>query len=253
MILHLYFARRFALAFTYVLGGFLILFVLLDFIEQMRRFRGLDVTLSQKAHLVALYVPSALYQLLPLITVLCSIMLFLSLARSSELVVTRAAGRSALRALYGPILTSLVIGLLAVTIVNPIVAGTQKKHELLSSSFFTSRVSAVSVSSTGLWLRQGDDQAQTVIHAKRGNLDGTRLFDVALYEFDLSGKATRRIAATTATLEDGFWHLINAKEWQLEIGGNPEAEARDTVYFPMACAIKASQRSWFFTPARRFR
>ena len=53
MILHLYFARRFALAFTYVLGGFLILFVLLDFIEQMRRFRGLDVTLSQKAHLVA--------------------------------------------------------------------------------------------------------------------------------------------------------------------------------------------------------
>ena len=225
MILHLYFARRFALAFTYVLGGFLILFVLLDFIEQMRRFRGLDVTLSQKAHLVALYVPSALYQLLPLITVLCSIMLFLSLARSSELVVTRAAGRSALRALYGPIITSLVIGLLAVTIVNPIVAGTQKKHELLSSSFFTSRVSAVSVSSTGLWLRQGDDQAQTVIHAKRSNLDGTRLFDVALYEFDLSGKATRRIAATTATLEDGFWHLINAKEWQLEIGGNPEAEA----------------------------
>ena len=91
MILHLYFARRFALAFTYVLGGFLILVVLLDFIEQMRRFRGLDVTLSQKAHLVALYVPSALYQLLPLITVLCSIMLFLSLARSSELVVTRAA------------------------------------------------------------------------------------------------------------------------------------------------------------------
>jgi len=65
MILHLYFARRFALAFTYVLGGFLILFVLLDFIEQMRRFRGLDVTLSQKAHLVALYVPSALYQTAP--------------------------------------------------------------------------------------------------------------------------------------------------------------------------------------------
>ena len=42
MILHWYFARRFALAFSYVLGGFLILVALLDFIEQMRRFRGLD-------------------------------------------------------------------------------------------------------------------------------------------------------------------------------------------------------------------
>ena len=48
MILHWYFARRFALAFSYVLGGFLILVALLDFIEQMRRFRGLDVTLGQK-------------------------------------------------------------------------------------------------------------------------------------------------------------------------------------------------------------
>ena len=32
MILHWYFARRFALAFSYVLGGFLILVALLDFI-----------------------------------------------------------------------------------------------------------------------------------------------------------------------------------------------------------------------------
>ena len=225
MILHLYFARRFAVAFAYVLGGFLVLVVLLDFIEQLRRFRGMEITLSQKTHLVVLNVPATLYQMLPLVTVLCSIMLFLNLARSSELVVTRAAGRSALRALYGPILTSLLIGLIAVAIINPIVAGTQKKYEQLLSSFFSSRVSAVSVSSTGLWLRQGDDPAQTVIHAKRSNLDGTRLFDVALYEFDLSGQATRRIAATTATLGDGFWNLINAKEWQLELRGNPEAEA----------------------------
>ena len=129
MILHLYFARRFALAFTYVLGGFLVLVILLDFIEQLRRFRGMEITLSQKAHLVALNVPATLYQMLPLVTVLCSIMLFLNLARSSELVVTRAAGRSALRALYGPILTSLLIGLIAVAIINPIVAGTQKKYE----------------------------------------------------------------------------------------------------------------------------
>jgi len=136
MILHLYFARRFALVFTYVLGGFLVLVILLDFIEQLRRFRGMEITLSQKAHLVALNVPATLYQMLPLVTVLCSIMLFLNLARSSELVVTRAAGRSALRALYGPILTSLLIGLIAIAIINPIVAGTQKKYEQLLSSFF---------------------------------------------------------------------------------------------------------------------
>ena len=225
MILNLYFARRFAVAFLFVIGAFSVLILLLDFIEHLRRFRGKEVAFGKIVQLVVLNVPATLYQMLPLVMVLCSIMLFLSLARSSELIVARAAGRSALRALTGPLLTSLTIGILAVVVVNPIVASTQKQYETLASSFFSSQVSTVSISANGLWLRQGNDKAQIVIHAERANLDGTQLYDVALYEFDLSGKATRRVAAQTATLREGHWNLLNVKEWPLQSGGNPEADA----------------------------
>ena len=225
MILNLYFARRFAVAFLFVTGAFSVLILLLDFIEHLRRFRGKEVAFGKIVQLVVLNVPATLYQMLPLIMVLCSIMLFLSLARSSELIVARAAGRSALRALTGPLLTSLTIGILAVVVVNPIVASTQKQYETLASSFLSSQISTVSISANGLWLRQGNDKAQIVIHAERANLDGTQLYDVALYEFDLSGKATRRMAAQTATLREGHWNLLNVKEWPLQSGGNPEADA----------------------------
>ena len=225
MILHIYFARRFGIAFLFVTGAFLVLVVLLDFIEQLRRFSGVDVAFRKILHLVMLNVPATLYQMLPLIMVLCSIMLFLSLARSSELIIARASGRSAVRSLTGPLFTALIIGIFSVLVLNPIVAATQKQYETLLSSFSSKKVSTVSLSANGLWLRQGDGQAQTVIHAQSANLDGTQLFNVALHEFDLSGKATRRVAAKSATLKEGYWDLLNVKEWQLQLGGNPEADA----------------------------
>ena len=250
MILHLYFARRFGIAFLFVTGAFSVLIVLLDFIEQLRRFRGYDVAFGKILQLVTLNVPGTLYQMLPLIMVLCSIMLFLSLARSSELIIARAAGRSAVRSLTGPLLTALAIGVFAVMIINPIVAATQKQYETLLSSFSSSQMSTVSLSANGLWLRQGDDQAQTVIHAERANLDGTQLFEVALYEFDLSGKAIRRIAAEMATLRKGHWDLLNVKEWQLQLGGNPEANAHEMRQYKIPTELtKEHIHDSFGTPA----
>jgi lipopolysaccharide export system permease protein len=250
MILHLYFARRFSTAFLFVTAAFSVLIVLLDFIDQLRRFRGNDVPFGNILHLVTLNVPATLYQMLPLIMVLCSIMLFLSLARSSELIIARAAGRSAVRSLIGPLLTALAIGIFAVLVLNPIVAATQKQYEILFSSFSSKRVSPVSLSASGLWLRQGDGEAQTVIHAQRANLDGTQLFDVALYEFNLSGKAMRRVSAETATLRDGYWDLLNVKEWQLQLGGNPEADANQMNKYKISTELtKEYIHDSFGTPA----
>ena len=96
MILHLYFARRFLYSFFLVTGCFLIILVLMDLIEQVRIFEGLNVSWAHKMRIVLLNVPAALGEILPLIMILATVALFVSLARSSELVVTRAAGRSGL-------------------------------------------------------------------------------------------------------------------------------------------------------------
>ena len=124
MILHLYFARRFFMSFLIITGVLAALVMLVDGVDQARRFADDDVGWDQVLGMTLLHMPQTINMILPLIMILATVALFIGLARSSELVVTRAAGRSALRALVAPVVVALIIGTLAVAFLNPIVAAT---------------------------------------------------------------------------------------------------------------------------------
>ncbi|WP_050930959.1 LPS export ABC transporter permease LptG [Aestuariivita boseongensis] len=227
MILHLYFARRFLFSFFSVMAAFLTILMLVDLIEQVRDFEGLDVSFAQMMQIVLLNAPTAISEILPLIMILATVALFVSLARSSELVVTRAAGRSGLRALLAPIAVALVIGIIAVTMLNPIVAATSAQSERLSELYRTGDTSALSISEEGLWLRQGSSRGQTVIHAERYSAEGGILYNVTFLAYDREGGPVRRIEAGSARLIDGAWSMRAAKVWTLRAGLNPEATAAE--------------------------
>ena len=130
MTLTFYIARRFLTSVGQVFAVFFGILMLIDMIEQLRRLSGSGVGLSDAAYLSLFNVPETLYRILPLILIMGAIALFLSLARSSELVVVRAAGRSGLRFLLTPVTAALGIGLFTVGVLNPLVAATQKHYEL---------------------------------------------------------------------------------------------------------------------------
>lgn len=225
MILSFYIARKFVAMFALVFGVFLGILMLIEVIDQLRRHSGAGLSMGKAVYLSALAVPQSLYQILPLIMILSAIALFLALARSSELVVVRAAGRSGLRFLMAPVAAALVLGALAVAVLNPLVAATSKEYDALSAAMEAGDGSILSISDQGLWLRQGDDVGQSVIQAARANTDGTILYDVTFQTFETAGPPTGRIEAASARLEPGFWVLEGAKVWQLD-GANPEQTAR---------------------------
>lgn len=226
MILDRYFARRFLQAFGVIAGIFFALIMLIDLIEQLRRFEGLNLGFGKLLHLSLLNAPSAMSQILPLIMILSAVVLFVGLARSSELVVSRAIGRSGIRSLAAPVTVALVIGLLAVALLNPIVAATSNRYAQLSDQFRGSGASSVlSVSGEGLWLRQGSPRGQSVIHADGHGPDASTLYGVTILSYSPDGVPVRRIIADSAKLEDDSWVLSDAKVWPLGAGINPEAES----------------------------
>jgi lipopolysaccharide export system permease protein len=222
--LNLYIARRFLGTVGRVFLIFFGILMLIDMIEQLRRFSGAGVGLGDAAVLSLMNVPSTLYRILPLILIMGSIAMFLGLARSSELVVVRAAGRSGLRFLLTPVVAAVGLGLLTVGAFNPIVAATSKHYDAARAGLSQSGGSVLSVADTGLWLRQGSDGGQTVIQAARANLDGTQLFGVTFLGFDANGLPATRIEAETAKLTAGAWELTGAKSWDLT-SANPELSA----------------------------
>jgi lipopolysaccharide export system permease protein len=236
MILDRYFARRFLTSFLTIGAVFLTLILLIDLIEQLRRFEGIDLGFGQLMQLMLLNAPAAVNEILPLLMILSTVVLFIGLARSSELVVTRAAGRSGIRALLAPVLVALVIGGLAVSTLNPIVAATSNRYQQLSDTFRTGGPSVLSLSGEGLWLRQGAARGQSVIHATGyGGADGgTVLYDVTILTYAPDGGPVRRIQAESATLQEDEWILGDAKVWPLVTGLNPESTAarHDTLRIP---------------------
>ena len=170
MILHRYFARRFLLSFLAVLAVFGLFQFLLDLIEELRQAAD-GMRFAQVAQLSALKLPAGLYQIMPLVMILSTIALFLALARSSELVVARAAGRSGLVVVSAPVLVSALIGAVTVATMNPIVAATSQRYTDLREVLRSGEASTLSIGSEGLWLRQGGAEGQAVIRAARADAD----------------------------------------------------------------------------------
>lgn len=242
MTLHLYFGRRFLKSVFSVLFIFFAVLMLIGLIEQIRRYGGNDEAgFGTLVLLSVLSVPASLYRILPLIFILATLALFLGLARSSELVVTRAAGRSALVSLVAPLTLAFLLGILAVAAVNPIVAATQKQYERVTQHI-SGEASTLSVSAEGLWLRQGTRDGQTVIRATRSNLDGTELYDVTFLGYSSAGLPTYRIEAEAAELVPGAWTIEGAKEWRFDTNAViPEVDSFESDRMSLASNLTRSQ------------
>ncbi|TCL09589.1 lipopolysaccharide export system permease protein [Shimia isoporae] len=225
MKVHFYFARKFLWALLGITGILFLLMTLVDLMEQLRKFDVEVVGFETVLYLTLLRMPEGLYQLIPLIVILATVTLFINLSRTSELVVVRAAGRSAIVSVISPMTVALLLGLLSVTTFNPIVASTSVLYGERSDALQNAGRNALSLSGEGIWLRQGSPEGQAVIHADRTNADATEFHNLSLVTYAPNGGPTQRIVARSARLVDGAWELEQAKIWPLEEGVNSESNA----------------------------
>ncbi len=249
MRLHLYFARRFATTFAGLLAAFAIFAWLVELLEHIRRFDAGATGFAQLAYMAVLRLPVSLYQILPLIVLLTAVSMFLGLARSSEMVIARATGRSALISLAAPVIAALMIGALAVGLGNPFVATLSQTYEG-EENRLRGIERVVAITDEGLWLRQGRIDRQTAIHGRSANLDGTRLFDVTFYVFDRRNRPLSRIDGAEAELANARWLVRDAKQWDFTGPENPEAAATSHDQLAVPTDLTRDQiRDSFGTPS----
>ncbi|MEM6388763.1 MAG: LPS export ABC transporter permease LptG [Pseudomonadota bacterium] len=225
MILDAYLSRRFLRAFGIVLAVFISILLPIDLAEQLRRVGGVEAPLAAALRLSLLHLPGTLYEMMPLFVMLATLVLFLGLARTSEMVVIRSSGRSALRAAGAPIAVALILGVIGVTVLNPVVAATERQYDQSVAQYRTGESRTLSISAEGLWLRQGSGSSQTVIRASGANGDGTELQDATFFVFSAEGLVEARIDAEEARLTRGAWEMQGVKIWPVTGSDNPETEA----------------------------
>ncbi|MBK0398849.1 LPS export ABC transporter permease LptG [Limibaculum sp. M0105] len=231
--LSLYVLRRFL---GIALGAFLAVFALVaivDLVELMRANRSGGAGFTDLIVMALMRAPSITITAAPFTVLLASMTCFAWFARSSELVVMRGAGVS-VWIILAPVLTAAVmLGVLAFAVYNPVASALSGRFMQLEERFFGRSSSALSVSADGLWLRQGDQNGQTVINAARASGPVDRLWDVSIFQFSTTDQLTRRIDARSAALGDQVWRLSGVQRWDFSASDPDEGDSgvmqRETV------------------------
>lgn len=230
LTLWLYIARRFLTMLLATFLAVLMLVVIVDLVELLRANKNGNAGFLDLLGMAFLHAPAVTITAAPFTVLLAAMTSFAVLARSSELVVTRAAGVSVWRLISPALVVAAILGIISFAVYNPIASAFAARFETLESRFFERSSSRLAVSGGGLWLRQGDEDGQTVIRAKRASKDIQRLWDVVIFQFDPEDRLYRRMNARTAVLDDGAWRLGGVQRWDLktETSGNTETALIET-------------------------
>lgn len=208
--LSLYIARRFIVTLAWSFGVVFAIILLANLLEMLRRSASSDVGIGQILAIAALQTPTTALTASPFVVLLATLACFTRLARSSELVVTRAAGVSVWALIMPVVLSAMALGVLSFSALNPVAAATQQRADTLIARHLSGRESRLSISGEGLWLRQGDATGQTVIHAATADGAANELRVATFFVFDGDGAITTRLDAHSATLTPGAWVLRDA-------------------------------------------
>jgi lipopolysaccharide export system permease protein len=251
--LSLYIARRFTATALWAFAAVFMLVVVVDMVELMRaNDRGL-AGFGDLLGMALLHAPSVTITAAPFTMLLASMAAFAMLARSSELVVTRAAGVSAWRLIAPAVVSAGLLGIAAFAVYNPLASAFALRFEVLEQRFLDESASRLALSDRGLWLRQGGDGGQTVIRARRASSTVERLWDVSIFQFDGSDRLRRRIDARTAVLGEQSWTLGGVQRWELSDAsgtdrlaalGETRAVALDEMRIPTDLTVEHIQDSF---------
>ncbi|KZK85452.1 Lipopolysaccharide export system permease protein LptG [Pseudovibrio sp. Ad46] len=209
--LSLYISKRFMKSILALFLFAAVLILLFDVLELVRRGGDREgFSLLRIAAISALRVPLLLEQVIPFAVLFGSIWAFVTLSRSLELVVARAAGISVWQFTAPALLTGLFIGVAAVIGYNPGAVYLQQKSDEVAEGLFSVEQTYLLEGSGEVWLRQNGTDGESVLHARHTSGQGASLNGVTIFSFDRQGQFSERIEARRAVLAEGMWRLTDA-------------------------------------------
>jgi lipopolysaccharide export system permease protein len=224
-----YLGRQYLVSFLGFISILLLVIYLIDTLELIRRAASHpEVSFSQIARMSFFQLPEVGQQLFQFAILFGGLFTFWRLTRTSELVVLRAVGVSAWEFLLPAVMVALLIGVVKVTIVNPIGAVFSTRFEEMDNTLLRGKTSTIDLSAGGLWLRQSGDNGYTIIHANNVDTPIWRLKDVSIYFLTNDDQLTGRLDAPGATLVGAKWEVDGGAYNRTDRPDEPPAQVPHT-------------------------
>ena len=211
--LSFYFAKRYLFWVTLALGCLLAFVTLIDAVELYRRFSNTGTDRSGIVIIWLLMVGLAekIDLLLPFGVLFGSILCFQNWAKTNEFVVARGFGQNIWQALSPVLLTVILIGSFQNLVLNPIKSVTISVQEELKGEIFgRQNTGKLSISASGIWLKDITSLNNLIIHGPSLSLADYRINDPIIYNVGDDGSIRWRITAKSMTLSETGWLIEEA-------------------------------------------
>lgn len=207
-----YIGKHFLLAILLALLALIAITSLIDVVEMIRRASGRDgVPFRIIMALTCLKIPSFAAKLMAYAVLIGSMVALTRLTKTQELVIARSAGVSVWQFLSPAMIVAFSIGVFMTTVFNPFAAALMMRNEQIESKYISNRSSLLAVSSSGLWMRQMENNdgniSEHIIYSAKLLQSDMSFAKVIIFAFDKNKKFVERLDANHATLSDGVLHL----------------------------------------------
>lgn len=205
-----YLSKNFLINFLVLLSILLGIVFTFDVIELLRRAANrVDVPFDVLLTMSLMKLPYFSQVLLPFAILFSAIYTCWKLNKMQEIVVIRSSGLSVWQFLSPLIVSAVFLGVLTTTLINPVASTFLSKYNQMEIVHFSKEDNLITVSRTGIWLRQPTDGGYALIHAENLDQKDWQMTDVIVYFFDQSENFLKRLDSPVAYLKPGLWEFRN--------------------------------------------
>ena len=226
-IINKYLSKEFTKIIVTTVLIFFCLGLIMNLFEEINFFKDLDVGIFLPLFLTALKVPSLLHTMLPFIILVGGIWFFRKIKKSDEVTAMKISGMSNFSVILIPGIISILMGMLFVTLINPLTSVSLEKYEAIKGTYEKDKDYLAAITKNAIWIKEIKNNKNNIIQAS--SLSDENLVNVTIYQFDLEYNFLKRIEADSANITSEKWSLKNANI--LDENGNFISQSLDeTVY-----------------------
>ena len=177
--------------------------ILSNVFDLLHRIRGVHLRYDVFLRLIFFKTPYLILELLPLIAMLATFLTHFALTKRNELFVIWGSGVSIYRAILPIIILNFAIGVVGITIFNPLSTYMLVKYETLETLFTDKKTSYLTLSTLGVMISEHYEGENRIYVARSVIVPENKMLNVSIFLTDDDNNFLRRIEAKRADFAEG--------------------------------------------------
>jgi lipopolysaccharide export system permease protein len=188
------------------LVGLASVYVIVDFVEKIRKFANYQAELRHVGWYFALKLPSILFQITPLAVLMSCLLALAILSRNNEITAMRSSGISLYRVAIPFLVVSQLISLLLLWASDAVIPGANQQAELVREIQIERHSPRAFFQGNEIWVRLGN---QTLMRGDLADDFPLKLYGITLFRLNPDFSIIEVLMAKEMINEDGQWLLIS--------------------------------------------